>query len=376
MLRPAQQTLRPGDQHHRHDQELGHQGQLGKIHGKAGETDKAEADAQRLHLSDEHGGNIRADDRAHAADDDHDEGVGDHRKIDAKIGRFAGDLQRAAQSGQQRAERENGGKQHRLVDAERAEHLAVLGRRAHQPAEPGARKHDVQNAQHDRRHHDEKDIVSRHVAVEDFDGAAETGSARAEQVLGSPQPERSVVDDQKDGEGRQQLEQLRRRINAAQQQKLDRRAQHRDTDCAQHNAAPKPERTAHRRHQRDGDVGPEHIERAVRDVDNARDAEDQRKPGGDEEQAGRRGKAVKGLERKAFPAHAETLAKVRESVTAFRRRSPSQSAEAGRNFFTSASDGSTLAPSTYLKSTMVPWPSLTASLPTKAPMVAWWSLAR
>ena len=35
---------------------------------------------------------------------------------------------------------------------------------------------------------------------------------------------------------------------------------------------------------------------------------------------------------------------------------------AGRSFFTSASDGSTLAPSTYLKSTMVPLPSFERDL--------------
>ncbi len=37
---------------------------------------------------------------------------------------------------------------------------------------------------------------------------------------------------------------------------------------------------------------------------------------------------------------------------------------AGRSFFTSASGGSTAAPSTYLKSTMMGLPSLSASLPT------------
>src|SRR5262249_22777466 len=48
----------------------------------------------------------------------------------------------------------------------------------------------------------------------------------------------------------------------------------------------------------------------------------------------------------------------------------------GRSFFTSASEGSTAAPSTYLKSTIMGLPSFCASLPTYAPMVAWWSLPR
>jgi hypothetical protein len=39
-------------------------------------------------------------------------------------------------------------------------------------------------------------------------------------------------------------------------------------------------------------------------------------------------------------------------------------AAAGRSFFTSSSDGITLAPSTYLKSDIVPLPSFSAILPT------------
>src|SRR6185312_12075834 len=49
---------------------------------------------------------------------------------------------------------------------------------------------------------------------------------------------------------------------------------------------------------------------------------------------------------------------------------------AGRSLATSAGPGSTDAPSTYLKSTMVPLPFSSAILPTKQPIVAWWSLAR
>ena len=43
--------------------------------------------------------------------------------------------------------------------------------------------------------------------------------------------------------------------------------------------------------------------------------------------------------------------------------------DADRSFLTSASEGSALAPSTYLKSTMVPWPFFRAILPTNAPSV-------
>ena len=92
-------------------------------------------------------------------------------------------------------------------------------------------------------------------------------------------------------------------VDAAQQQDLDQRADEADNDRARDNPAPKAERAAYRRRQRDGDVGAQHVERAVRDVDDARDAKDKGKPGRDEEQTRRRGQAVEGLKRKAFPVH-------------------------------------------------------------------------
>src|SRR5260370_26422248 len=47
-----------------------------------------------------------------------------------------------------------------------------------------------------------------------------------------------------------------------------------------------------------------------------------------------------------------------------RREADGPQSEAGRSFLTSASEGRTEAPSTYLKSTMTGLPSLIASLPT------------
>ena len=54
-----------------------------------------------------HGGEIGAGDRAHAADHDHHEGVADRDQIDGEVGRLARDLQRAAEAGERRAEREH-----------------------------------------------------------------------------------------------------------------------------------------------------------------------------------------------------------------------------------------------------------------------------
>ena len=189
-LRTAKQTLRPRDQHDRHHQKLGDQRQLGKIDGKPAEGDETDANAQRFDFGNEDGRNIRSDDRAHAADHHHDERIGDDRQIHAEIGRFARELQRAAETGQQCAEGKNGGEQYRLIYPERAEHLAVFGRGANQAAKARARKHDVEHAKHDRRDDHQKGVVARQLATEDFDGAAQARRARSEQILRSPQPQR------------------------------------------------------------------------------------------------------------------------------------------------------------------------------------------
>ena len=240
-------------------------------------------DAQRLDLGDDDGGEIGAGDRAHAADHDDDEGVADDDQIGGEIGRLARDLQRAAEAGERRAEREHGGEQHRLIDAERADHLAVLRRGADQPAEARARQREMQRQQHQRADDDQEQIVARQPAAEDFDRAAQARRARPEQILRSPEPQRRVVDDQHQREGRQQLEQFGRAIDAPQQHEFDQRAERADDQRGGDDAAPEAEHAADLGRERIGDVGPQHIEGAVRDIDDAGDAEDQRQAGGDRE---------------------------------------------------------------------------------------------
>ena len=302
-LRSSEQALRPGDQHNRHHQKLGDQREFGEIDGITRDADKPDADAQRLDLGHQYGRDVGADDRAHAADHHDDESIGDHRQVHAEIGRLARDLQRAAEAGEQRAEREYGGEQHRLIDAERAQHLAVFGGGAHQPAEARAREYEMQRDQHQRRDRDQENVVARHAPPENVDGAAQTGRPRAEQILGSPKPQRRVVDDQKQRESGEQLKQFRRRINASQQQHFDQRADDTDRDRADDDPAPEAQRAVEPGRQCNGDIGAKHIERAVRQIDDAGDAEDERKAGCDQEQTGRRRQTVDRLKGQAFPVH-------------------------------------------------------------------------
>ena len=59
------------------------------------------------------------------------------------------------------------------------------------------------------------------MAAENFDSAGEAWRARAQQVLRPPQLQHGVADDQHQREGGEQLEQLGRAVDAAQQHHFD-----------------------------------------------------------------------------------------------------------------------------------------------------------
>ena len=60
-----------------------------------------------LTIGDQHRGDEGAGDRAHAADDDDDEGLADQRQVEVEVGRLVRHLQRAAERGEEGAEREH-----------------------------------------------------------------------------------------------------------------------------------------------------------------------------------------------------------------------------------------------------------------------------
>jgi hypothetical protein len=204
--RPAEQPPRTQHEHDRHDDELGDQRDLGV----------AEADAEGLDLADEQRSEKRAGDRAHAADHHHDECIGDHGEIDLEIGRLARDGERATQPGKRGAERKDDGEEPALIDPERADHLAVLGRGADQDAEAGSLEQDMKEGKHRRTERDEEQVVLRKLPTGDGDRAGESRRTRAEHVLGAPGPEGEVLDDEHEGERGKQLQQLGRPVDAPQ----------------------------------------------------------------------------------------------------------------------------------------------------------------
>ena len=308
--------------------------------------DVAEPDAERLDHADQQRGEERARDAPHPAHNDHDERIRDRAEIEEELRRLARDLQRAAEPGERRPESEDTGEEPLLVDAERSDHLAVLGRSADERAPAGAGQREPQRPQHRRTDRDQEQVVLGERAAEDLDRPAQARRARSEEILGAPEPEREVLDDERQREGREQLEELRRVIDAPQDGDLDQGADH--THHQRRGDHPTPESRRARVELRDeavSDVDPQHVQRAVREVHDPRDAEDQRQADGDEKQRRRARQTVEELDsyRSQGGVLAHELTRWRPRAAAQLRRRPQS---AGRSFFTSASGGRYFAPST------------------------------
>ena len=207
------------------------------------------------------------------------------------IDRITRNLQRAAERGEENAEREHAGKQPFLVDAERGDHVAVLRRRAHQHAPAGAVKQQPQRAEHHRAEHDQQDIVGRHRLAEQVERAAQAGRATPEQIVRAPDQDHEVFDHQGQAEGREQLEQFGRAIDPAQQHHLDDDADQRDDQRRADDAAPEAERARKPLGEREREIGAEHVEGAMREVHDPGDAEDDRQARSHEKQRGRAGES-------------------------------------------------------------------------------------
>ena len=193
-----------------------------------------------------------------------------------QVRRLARYLQRAASAGEQRAEREHCGEQPFLIDAERTRHLPVLGRGAHQRSPARARQKEVEGDENEGAEHDQKQVVLREPVPDDRHRRVEAGGARAEQVLGAPDPEREVLDDEHEREGGEQLQQFGGGVEAAQHKHLDqqrpgarRRPPRPGWRPRNHGTVAEPLDQAVRQ------IQPQHVKGSVGEIDDPSDAENQ-----------------------------------------------------------------------------------------------------
>ncbi len=136
----------------------------------------------------------------------------------------------------------------------------------------------------------------------------QTRRARAQEILRPPPPEHRVAHDERHRKRGQQLEEFGGCIDPAQHRHLDQRTHCRSEDCghrhappeAQRGASPEPLDAAVR------EVDAQHVQRAMGEVDDARDAEDQRQPHGHQEERRRARQPVQELDEQAVPGHCIT----------------------------------------------------------------------
>ena len=136
-LRFAQQAPRTPYQHDGHHHKVHHQGELGKRNCDTEHIDHAQPNAHGLDFGDQQRRHIGTWNRSHATHNHHHKRCADDVQIHFQIRRFTRQLQGPAQTGQQRAQSEHSGKQPGLIDAQGADHLAILRCRPHQGAQAG-----------------------------------------------------------------------------------------------------------------------------------------------------------------------------------------------------------------------------------------------
>ena len=206
------------------------------------------------------------------------------------------DLQRPAERGKKDAERKHAGEQPFLIDAERGDHVAILRRGADQHTPARALEQQPEDSEHHRPEHDQEQIVTRDVLTEEVDGTFKSGRAAAEHVARSPDQHDEVFHHQRQAEGGEQLKQFRRMVDPAQQDHLDDHADRGDDQRGRNDAGPETERTGEAFGQRERQIGAEHIERAMGEIDDPRHAEDDRQARRDQKQRRRAGKAGQELD--------------------------------------------------------------------------------
>ena len=138
--------------------------------------------------------------------------------------------------------------------------------------------------ENERSERDQQQVVGREGVAEEVDRALEARRARSEQLARAPDQQHEILDDERDAEGREQLKQHRRVIDAAQQQHFDQRADHGDAERGEHDRGPEANGAAEPVGQRVTDIGAQHVEAAMGEVDDAGYAENDREAGSDEKQ--------------------------------------------------------------------------------------------
>ena len=243
----------------------------------------------------------RAAHRTDAADDDDDEGQDQDLLSHADLDGQHRPGHRPGQPGQHGADRKHDGEQPVDVDAERPDHVAMRRPGPDQHADPGVQDQVAQAQPDPQTDPDDKQAVGRigH-ARQHFHRPGQEFRRRQEQGLGAPDHLDQFVEEQDDAEGRQNLIQMVAPVELSQRDDLDQRpdqpGRHQGRDHADQKI---PRGLGHRRR----DIGADHVQRPMGQVDQVHDPEHQGQPGRQQEQHDALLQSVQGLLEKKLCGH-------------------------------------------------------------------------
>ena len=242
-----------------------------------------------------------AGDRAHAADDDHHQRREQEADVLPRRERLEGPAHYPGKARQPRPEGEDGDEDELDADPARGQHVAVVHAGADRHPDPGAVEQPPHHHPDDHRGGEDHETHHRVLQVDRLSGAAtdggdQRGLDRADQPVGgkdlvevaAPDPEHDVGHHDRNPDRHQGLAKILP-LHPAEYRDLQDDPEDGDRGERHHEAE----------HPRAGpfgdlvpDVAPEEIERSVREVDVAHQAEDQREPAGHEEVEAAEGDAV------------------------------------------------------------------------------------
>jgi len=275
----TEQSIRPNRENHGHDHKHQNKRALRQI-------------VHAEHV--EHGYQDRCDERsrkrAHTSDHHHDENRRQDVEIHQKVGAAFRQLDGAAKTGKHGAEEKNAREQPGLIDAQRPDHFPVLGRGSHEDADPGLGDEIPEPEQNERRDRNQRQVILRHRLAHNADDPLQSGCPRPKHVLGAPNEQGHVLNDQDDSECGNELKQFRCPVNRPQYADLDNDADDADGKAGEQDRSPEPNRTWQHLHNRIADKRAEHVEGAMREIDDPSDTENQRQSRRDQKQRRRIGK--------------------------------------------------------------------------------------
>ncbi len=212
-----------------------------------------------------------------AANDDDDEGEDQDVLTHADLDEGQRRLHHSGKTGEGGTEPEYEGVEELNIDAERADHLAVGGTGADQHADARAHHQRIQQERNRQRRQNDNQPIERVVdSRQNLNRAEHLRRERQRQAGRPPDQPHQFVEEQQQAEGAEHLVKVIASVERPDRNHLKRHSGHQRREQRQSDAG---QETVGERCKCCGEVRAEHVERAVRQIDQIHDAKDQGQAG-------------------------------------------------------------------------------------------------